>query len=64
LANFQLVREQAGVSGGPPRLEILSDVPNNFWLVTIMQGRWLSSEVESWFPPVVKQDKIKLISRP
>ena len=45
LEKFVLVREQAGVSGGPPRLEILSDPPSPFWLVTILQGRWIDPEV-------------------
>jgi hypothetical protein len=62
LDNFVLVREQTGPAGS--RLEILTDVPTPLWIPTILQGRWLDSEVESWFPPVIKQDKIRIIKRP
>jgi hypothetical protein len=60
---FVLVREQTR-GDGQCRLEILPDVPNPFWLPTVLQGRWIDPEVESWFPPIIKQDKVKIITRP
>jgi len=59
---FVLVKEQTGAAGS--RLEVLNDVPTPFYLPTILQGRWLDSEVESYFPPVIRQDKIRIVKRP
>jgi hypothetical protein len=63
LDSFTLVREQLR-GDGQCRLEILEGPPSKFWVVTLHQGRWLTDEVCSWFPPIIKQDKIKLITRP
>jgi hypothetical protein len=63
LDSFVLVREQIR-GDGQCRLEVLDGPPTPFWLPTLLQGRWISTEVESWFPPIIKQEKIKLITRP
>jgi hypothetical protein len=49
LDKFVLVKEQVG-GGGRTRFEVLADVPSPFWLPTLMQGRWVDSEVQTWFP--------------
>jgi hypothetical protein len=49
LAKFALVREQTG-DGARTRYEVLTDAPSPFWLPTLMQGRWVDSEVQTWFP--------------
>jgi hypothetical protein len=61
LNQFLLVREQLG-EGGRCRLEVL-DGPPPFWVVTLMQGRWLDTEVQGWFP-VIEQPKVTIIARP
>lgn len=62
LDKFVLAREETGTDGRC-RLRILSDVPHNFWLVSIMQGRWLTDDVQALFPKI-GQPKIKIITRP
>jgi len=62
LNRFILVREQVG-QGGRVRMEVLNDVPNAFWLPTLMQGRWIDAEVQSWFSRV-EQPKVRVISNP
>lgn len=63
LEHFTLTKEQPGVSGGPPRLEVLDRPPNEFWILNLRQGRWLTPEVVNWFP-VIEQPKAKIITRP
>jgi hypothetical protein len=63
LEHFVLVREKVG-PGGVVRLEILDGMPNAFWLPSLMQHRWIDAEVESWFKPVIKQEKVRIVTNP
>jgi hypothetical protein len=58
LEKFVLVREQVR-GDGQCRLEVLDGPPTPFWIPTLLQGRWLTEEVASWFP-AIRQDKVKL----
>jgi hypothetical protein len=58
LEKFVLVREQVR-GDGQSRLEVLDGPPTPFWVPTLLQGRWLTEEVASWFP-AIRQDKVKL----
>ena len=54
LETFVLCEEQAGVGANPPRLEIVDKPRHRFWIGTILQGRWLDSEMQALFrqPPI------------
>jgi hypothetical protein len=62
LDHFVLVREQVR-GDGQCRLEILDGPPTPFWIPTLLQGGWIDTEVESWFP-AIRQEKVKIITRP
>ena len=50
LEQFVLVRPEVG-NGGRTRFRVLCDPPP-FWLPTLLQGRWIDDEVQSWFKTV------------
>jgi hypothetical protein len=62
LEHFILVKEQVG-NGARSRYEVLTDFPNNFWVPTILQNRWLDTEAQSWFRRP-QQPLGKVITRP
>lgn len=63
LETFVLCEEQAGVGENPPRLQIVDKPRHKFWIGTILQGRWLDSDMEALFrqPPIPVG---RLVSRP
>ena len=54
LETFVLCEEQAGVGENPPRLVIVDKPRNRLWVGTILQGRWLDSDMQALFrqPPI------------
>jgi hypothetical protein len=54
LETFVLCEEQAGVGENPPRLVIVDKPRHRFWVGTILQGRWLDSDMQALFhqPPI------------
>jgi|ERR1700730_542520 hypothetical protein len=63
LETFVLCHEQPAVGANPVRLEIVDKPRNRFWIGTILQGRWLDSDMQALFrhPPIPIG---KLIVRP
>ena len=62
LSKFILVKPEVG-EGGRTRFRILDGPPNPIWVATLTQNRWLTCEVQSWFP-AVEQPKMKIIKTP
>ena len=62
LNRFTLAREEIS-NDGRCRLRILSDVPSPFWAVSLLQGRWLTDDLQALFPKI-EQPKVRIINRP
>ena len=63
LEKFVLVKPEAGANG-QTRFRVLTDADQvPFFWPSVLQGRWITPEVESFFPEI-KPPQAKLIRRP